>query len=96
MSIGRERILRKLKTVFLKLSEKGCSKQEKYVFNLEVCLTLFPHHEDPLICLMMRIFCQLLQNVLTTMQADLSRLAQMDWETKPYENLGARKEVQMA
>lgn len=42
---------------------------------------------------MMRIFRQLLQNILTTTKADLAYLAQMDWETKPRENLGDRKEA---
>lgn len=42
MSFGSERLLRKLKTVFLKLSEKGCSKLEEYVLNsklLDLILT---------------------------------------------------------
>lgn len=44
---------------------------------------------------MMRVFRQLLQNILTTMKADLSCFAEMDWETKPCENIGDRKEAHM-
>ena len=36
-----------------------------------------------------------LLSVLTTVKADLPCLAQVGWEIKPCENLGARKEVQM-
>lgn len=59
--------------------------------DLQGCLTLFWHHGRPLICLTRRISCQLMKNILTTVKADLSCFAQMDWETKSCENLGIEK-----